>query len=106
MPCHHVKVPDGSGGFVGAIVCTSRPRRRTCSACGAPRSASRQCDWKTAKGPAGAEHAVTCDAWLCDRCTTQPAKDKDLCPEHARAYEAWKARRAAPAPTGTGGSCV
>jgi hypothetical protein len=32
----------------------------------------------------------TCDRPICEICTTSPAPEKDLCPEHARAWEAWK----------------
>ena len=79
MPCEHVTLP--SGGF--AIVCGTRPRRRC--ACG--RLAPLLCDWKAPT------KTGTCDDPICARCATSPAPDKDLCPKHATAYEAWKAVR-------------
>lgn len=80
MTCTVVKLPTGET----AIVCT-RTRRRRC-ACG--RVAPLLCDWKVPARKSG-----TCDAPICGACTTSPAPDKDLCPEHARAWEAWKERR-------------
>lgn len=78
MTCIPVKLPGGQR----AIVCT---QTRRCK-CGRP--AKLLCDWKTpgAKKP-------TCDAPVCERCTTKPAPDKDLCVKHAIAYQEWKARR-------------
>lgn len=73
------------GGGI-AIVCTSRRRQRC--ACG--RVATRLCDWRVQTKRSG-----TCDAPICPRCKTTPARDKDLCPKHALAYEDWKAHRAA-----------
>ena len=66
MGCAHVG---------GAIVCG--PRIKRCGRCSS--LASRQCDWKvTAR--------KTCDAWICDLCTTEPAPDKDLCRHHAEMW--------------------
>jgi hypothetical protein len=81
MPCQQVKLPNG--GF--AIVC-SRGRRQRC-ACGAP--AEVLCDWKVAGKKSG-----TCDKPICVMCAKQPARGKDLCREHAEAWEHWKAERA------------
>lgn len=36
------------------------------------------CDWKVKTKRSG-----TCDAPICARCPHVPAKDKDLCPDHA-----------------------
>ncbi len=69
-----------------AIVCDRRKRPRC--ACGAV--AGLRCDWKVPGRKSG-----TCDRWICERCTTAPAPDKDLCPEHAAAWRAWQARRSA-----------
>jgi len=77
MACEHVQV----GGTV-AIVCGVRRRKCKCG-----RRATLECDWKVPTKKSG-----TCDAPLCDRCTTVPAPDKDLCPKHAAE---WEARRAA-----------
>lgn len=80
MTCDHVILPNGTR----AIVCHSgRPRR-----CGCGRRAILTCDWKVADRKSG-----TCDAPLCDRCTTSPAPEKDLCPDHATAFARWKAAR-------------
>ena len=76
MPCTPVQLTDGSR----AIVCTGRARRCACG-----RNADLQCDWKVATRKSG-----TCDGWVCARCTTVPATGKDLCREHAVAFEAWK----------------
>lgn len=77
MTCHHVKLDNG----LRAIVCTSEKRKR-CIKCGS--RADLLCDWKTPGG-----RRKTCDAPICGRCTTSPAPDKDLCPEHAAQ---WKGR--------------
>lgn len=80
MVCQRVQLPGG----VGAIVCTGR-RRKRCS-CGRP--ATLECDWKVKTRRSG-----TCDAPICERCTTRPAPGKDLCPKHAAEFEQWKASR-------------
>lgn len=86
MACELVQLPDGGR----AIVCT-RERRRGCIECGAP--ADKLCDWKVPERRSG-----TCDAPLCSRCATSPAPEKDLCPAHARAYQAWLARQVSSKP--------
>lgn len=69
MPsCTLVAIP---GGGV-AIVCGSVRR------CKCGRKATQLCDWKVPAKMSG-----TCDRPICNRCATKPAKDKDLCPEHA-----------------------
>jgi hypothetical protein len=80
MKCQYVQMPGGGT----AIVCSSG-RRAKCK-CG--RSATLLCDWKTPKGK-----KMTCDKPICDRCTTKPAPDKDLCPTHAQAYAEWKRQK-------------
>lgn len=82
MVCRSVSTPGGV-----AIVCGPRPRRAKCRCCGRP--ADLLCDWKVPGRKSG-----TCDAPICDRCTTSPAPDKDLCPAHAAEFEAWKLERA------------
>jgi hypothetical protein len=81
MTCQRVPMPGGGH----AIVCGPRQRRKRC-ACG--QWATLECDWKVPARKSG-----TCDAPICADCTTSPAPDKDLCRDHARAYEAWKAAR-------------
>lgn len=80
MICDRISLPDGSS----AIVC-SAGRRKRCS-CGRP--ATLLCDWKVPTRRSG-----TCDADLCASCTTSPAPDKDLCPEHAEAFRQWQAEK-------------
>lgn len=79
MTCTRVILADGKT----AIVCTARGRRCKCG-----RPATLLCDWKVPARKNG-----TCDKPICTKCTTSPAKDKDLCPDHAAAFEAWKAGR-------------
>ena len=81
MTCEHVQLPGGGS----AIVCSSN-RRPKCSGCGKP--ARQLCDWKTPGVRNG-----TCDAPVCERCSTKPAEGKDLCPAHAVDYEKWCAER-------------
>jgi len=76
-----MKLPGGGT----AIVCSRGPVQR-CK-CGA--LATRLCDWKVPGKKSG-----TCDAPLCANCAISPAPDKDLCADHAREWEAWKANRA------------
>jgi hypothetical protein len=81
MTCEHVSFPGGS-----AIVCSGRRARTRCR-CG--NKATLLCDWKvTTRRPSG-----TCDKPICARCATSPAPDKDLCPDHAKAFAEWMARR-------------
>lgn len=79
MSCEVVILPGGGR----AIVCG--PGRPRC-ACGRP--ARLLCDWKVPGRRSG-----PCDRPICERCTTSPAPEKDLCPEHAAAWADWKARR-------------
>lgn len=55
-----------------------------CSVCGY--LGGRLCDWRL---PGGKE----CSRSICQYCTTEPAKGKDLCPPHALAYKGWLAGR-------------
>lgn len=73
---------------MSAIVCTGRQRRQKCVGCGKP--APLLCDWRV---PFTERKTGTCDKPVCDRCTTSPAPDKDLCPTHAIAWREWKAAR-------------
>jgi hypothetical protein len=78
MTCETHVLPGG----VRAIVCG--PKRR----CKCGRRATLECDWKVPSRKSG-----TCDRPICDRCTTSPAPDKDLCPAHAAEFKAWQAAR-------------
>lgn len=82
MTCERVTLPGGGT----AIVCGKRQPFDRCP-CG--RIASLLCDWKVET----VRKSGTCDKPLCERCTTRPAPDKDLCPAHAAAFETWKASR-------------
>lgn len=82
MTCEHLPLPGGGS----AIVCGKFGPRDKCP-CG--RTATRLCDWKVET----VRKEGTCSKPLCDRCTTSPAPDKDLCPKHAAEFEAWKAGR-------------
>ncbi len=79
MPCTVTTLPGG----VRAIVCGPRRRPKPCP-CGSGKPATLLCDWKVPSKKTG-----TCDRAICAACTTSPAPDKDLCPDHAAQ---WKAR--------------
>jgi hypothetical protein len=81
VTCTVVRLPTGGA----AIVCSTSRR----CACG--KRAALLCDWKVSANPSG-----TCDAPVCQACTTSPAPDKDLCPRHAKQWRAWQADRAQP----------
>lgn len=89
MPCERVRMP---GGGV-AIVCSRAPRRRRCVGCGELTADARLCDARLKSRP-----GKTCDAVVCPACTTSPAPDKDLCPDHARAWRALQAKRLTDSP--------
>lgn len=80
MTCTIVRALDGSR----AIVCSRRKTTR----CGCGQVAPLLCDWKVPGKRSG-----TCDRPVCRSCTTSPAPDKDLCPEHAAQFAAWAAAR-------------
>lgn len=76
MACDSVRLPNGAI----AIVCSRGGRRlkaEPCSVCG--KAAGRLCDFPTGKGR-------TCDAPLCSSCSTKLSGDRDLCPDHAKAW--------------------
>ncbi|MBC2668737.1 hypothetical protein ACFOON_15285 [Novosphingobium piscinae] len=83
MTCERVTLPGGGH----AIVCGSFKRQK----CECGRRATLLCDWKT---PNTVRKSQTCDAPLCERCSTKPAPDKDLCSRHAREFERWKGGKA------------
>lgn len=82
MTCETVTLPGGQR----AIVCSRARRRPKCRACGRP--ATLECDWKKPRKKSG-----TCDAPICDRCTTSPAPDKDICPACLPELKAWQSER-------------
>lgn len=71
MTCTHVNING-----VRAIICGPR-KLPVCCKCGG--LADRLCDWKVAKGK-------DCDRPICSSCSHKPAKEKDLCPQHAEAW--------------------
>lgn len=78
MTCERVNI----GGNVGIVCGLKRPK------CKCGRAATLECDWKVPTKKSG-----TCDAPICERCTTRPAPNKDLCAKHAAEFAAWKAGR-------------
>lgn len=81
MTCERVEFVPGQF----AIVC-GPGRRPKCVQCG--KRADLECDWKVPSRKSG-----TCDKPICARCTTSPAPEKDLYPEHARAWASWQQAR-------------
>jgi len=81
VTCERVALPGGGR----AIVCSETKRCR----CG--RRATLECDWKVPSRKSG-----TCDKLICTNCAKSPAPGKDLCPEHARAFEQWKIAKERP----------
>lgn len=83
MPCDTVKLPDGAFAMVCSRGRRGKPPAR-CFYCTTP--SSRLCDY-----PAGS--GKTCDRPLCLNCTTEVAKDTDMCKEHAPMWNRPEARR-------------
>ncbi len=73
MTCSWVKVDGNWVHFKH-----SGPQMLPCIEC--QEISTRLCDWKLEGG--------TCDAPLCENCTSSPARGKDLCPEHAAVWAA------------------
>jgi hypothetical protein len=90
MTCEIDRRPDG----VTLIICSrgGGKRQRTTCKCGAP--ATLACDWRLPP-----DRKKTCDAPICEKCTTKPAPGKDICPDHKAAYERWRAREVEKVPT-------
>jgi hypothetical protein len=84
VTCTPVTLPNGAK----AIVCGPRQKQKRCVKCGG--RANLLCDWKT---PTPKKPGKTCDKPICAGCTTSPAPDKDLCPEHGLAFADWRASR-------------
>lgn len=82
MPCKPI-IADGK---VIGIACSRGTRKKKCVEC-QHFGATRLCDWKLKGKKAG----QTCDRSLCDKCSSQPAPDKDLCGAHARLWDKMKA---------------
>jgi hypothetical protein len=77
--CEHIQLPGG-----GFVICGGRHKPKYC-ACG--RAADFLCDWKVS-----ARNSGTCDRPICKQHAQQVAPGKHLCPEHQRAFEAWKVK--------------
>lgn len=86
--CEHLK--DENGQVIG-IICGVRAQKKFC-ACG--RVAELLCDWKV-----GDKKSGTCDKPICRQHALEVGPDKHLCPEHQKAYEAWKRRHPEGMPT-------
>ena len=71
----HIRLP---GGVCILRMAGKRPKNCPCGVL-----STRLCDWKVGAGR-------TCDAPLCDNCTSSPAPGKDICPTHAAE---WKKRQ-------------
>jgi hypothetical protein len=87
--CSRVTLPNGTV----AIVRHSGKRPPPCIKCGA--TSTRLCDWKLATR---GKRVIRCSAPLCDKCTTSPATDKDLCPAHAAEWGKREAEKTESAP--------
>lgn len=83
MPWYRMRT-DLGGPLGGVFHLCGKRLSAPCSACGYV--STRLCDWKM---PGGGD----CDRPLCSYCTTSPAPQKDLCPQHALAWKAWLAAR-------------
>jgi hypothetical protein len=70
MPITTVKTPDGK--TFTAFIC-GRGRSTPCMQCQRP--STKLCDFPVSKGK-------TCDAPICDHCTTPVGPDLDYCPKH------------------------
>lgn len=88
MHCENIDVP----GVGRVIICGRNPSidvRAACRVCGAP--ASKLCDFPTRRpvihGGRQTLQKGTCDAPLCEKCTTDIGGDSDLCPVHAKAWK-------------------
>ena len=77
MPCHWIKMPDGTVAHVR----TSGYRAPKCS-CGRP--STKLCDF-VVSSPQQVTHKKTCDKPLCDRCAVHAGTDLDFCSAHAEA---------------------
>ena len=66
-----IKLPDG--GVAHVRYSGRRPKLRHCQHCG--RRATKQCDFRVAKGG-------TCDKWLCAGCAVPQGPNRDYCPDH------------------------
>lgn len=85
-----------AGALADGLVCLNFGRARNkkapppCVCCGW--ISERECDWVV--NPSIVTHGKrTCDAPLCDHCTTSPAPEKDICPKHVGLLKAWLAGR-------------
>jgi hypothetical protein len=68
-----ITIPTKDGPITAHILCSRRSR--TCKFCH-NRAVSKLCDFPV--GPNG----KTCDAPMCDRCSTPAAREVDYCPNH------------------------
>jgi hypothetical protein len=83
MPWYQMR-QDVGGPLQAVFHMCGKNLPNACSVCGY--IGGRLCDWKMPNGK-------DCDRSLCAHCSTSPAPDKDLCPQHAVAYKTWLAGR-------------
>ena len=67
------------GNGVAAFVCGGRQKKTLCRFC-RTRSSTKLCDFPVAVGDVG--HKRTCDAPMCDQCSTSISYEVDYCPNH------------------------
>jgi hypothetical protein len=76
MHCRPFRV-EIDGKVMSGFACGSRSRAKPCK-CG--RKSTKLCDHPLTGKLAG----KTCDAPLCDHCSTSAGPDRDLCPVHVK----------------------
>lgn len=88
--CDHIDIP----GMGKVIVCGLRATKKFCH-CG--RAAAFLCDWKVRAGIhlVSGHETKTCDRPLCRTHAVEVAPEKHLCPEHNKAWQAWKRAKSA-----------
>ncbi len=91
MTCTPFKITAPDGTEVRGFYCGPGGRAKRCK-CGVRMQF--QCDWIIRKDADG-KVTKRCDKALCVNCTTKPATNKDLCPDHVREWDLMKAKRLA-----------
>jgi|GEM_PF-887795 len=77
MPCHYIKLADGTVAHIR----TSKPRARRCRWCDRP--GTQLCDYELVTNMDMASR-ITCDAPMCKAHTTT-IRNLEYCPKHAGA---------------------
>src|SRR5580700_7447242 len=88
MICEVVDQGNGQTLFICGRKRLPKEAAQPCRFCGA--ASVRLCDFPTRKpvirGGRQFLKAATCDAPLCEKCTTNVGGDSDLCPQHANEW--------------------